>query len=63
VSAYDGIIIPPYIKAIPRPHITIGIKPLQIIERDIKEISTIVIIWIIFEGSEFNKILVVVVKM
>jgi hypothetical protein len=36
--------MPPYIKTIPRPHITIGIKPLQITERDIKEISMIVTI-------------------
>jgi hypothetical protein len=44
VSAYDGITIPPYIKAMPKAHITIGIKPFQIMESVIKEIKVMVII-------------------
>jgi hypothetical protein len=47
----------------PRPHITIGIKPFQIIESIIKEIKAMVIIWINFDRAELNKISVVAVKM
>jgi hypothetical protein len=54
--------IPSYIKVIPRPHITIGTKPLEIIERAIKEINVMLITWIILAGIEFNEISIVIVK-
>ena len=41
---------------------TIGTRPLEIIERDIKEINVTLITWIILAGIEFNEISIVIVK-